>query len=71
MKEEHCFVATPNFEACSQLRHTMADLSVQASYGAYGQQVQLEYERYTAPELLFKPHMIGRDFGGSMLHFHI
>jgi hypothetical protein len=67
LKEEHCYVATPNFEAVSQRRYKDSALPVDASFGCYGQQVKLEVERFTCPEILFKPHLIGRDFGGSMV----
>ncbi|KAM7367522.1 hypothetical protein PAMP_013813 [Pampus punctatissimus] len=61
MKERCCCVA-PNYEAeltqggpsCREMHYTMPD----------GQIVTLSTERFRAPEILFKPELIGRDHYG-------
>lgn len=71
LKEEHCYVATPNFEAASQRRDKDSSLAVDAGFGSYGQRVNFAVERFTCPEILFKPHMIGRDCGGSIVSYFL
>jgi len=59
LKEKHCFIGTPNFEAAFQLQ---GETAVQAQLGH--ETLSLSGERLVAPEILFKPNLIGRDHGG-------
>lgn len=69
IKEEHCFCALPNFEAAYQRKDKIEGLNVNVSVGNLGQQVSLNSQRFIAPEILFKPSLLGRDMNGGIKRF--
>jgi len=68
IKEENCFIALPNFEAAYQNKDkTQSDrqeLLKLVEIGHYGQQISIDTERFLAPEILFKPNILGKDIEG-------
>ncbi|XP_061563446.1 uncharacterized protein LOC133418651 isoform X2 [Cololabis saira] len=55
MKERCCFVAQSRTKpSCGEMHHTLPD----------GRVVTLDTERFRAPEILFKPELVGREHNG-------